>query len=152
MRDLQCVGREPNALQILNEGDKIMLKKILRFRTVLILLLGMSLFYSNAFADRHDREHNRGYFRGDRGYNRNNVWGHGRYYRNGGWYRHGWFGSEMPVPMFDGVVVGSLPSNCTTVGIQDNAYYLCGNQYFRPMPGGGYMEGSEPNSYVFNSN
>ena len=129
-----------------------MLKKFLIYRIVLIFLLGLAFFHSSAFAQGYNREHNRGYFRGDRGYNRNNVWGHGRYYRNGGWYRHGWFGSEMPVPMFDGVVVGSLPSNCTTVGIQDNAYYLCGNQYFRPMPGGGYMEGSEPNSYVFNSN
>ena len=125
-----------------------MLKKILRFRTSLMLLLGLSLFCPAVFAQRHDegqdsRNNVRNISRDSREQNRNNVRrnGHGsqHYYNNGRWYRHGWFGSGVYVPVLSsGVLIDSIPSSYEVVVVRGNTYYYGDHTYFRQLPAGGF--------------
>jgi hypothetical protein len=104
-----------------------MLKQILRFRTALMLLLGLSLFCPGVFA----QGHNRG--------NGSQRAGHGtrHYYHNGNWNRNGWYGWGVPAPVFSaGVLVTSLPPGYTTVVVGGNTYYYGENTYFRQSAGG----------------
>lgn len=110
-----------------------MLKQILKFKTVLMFSLGLSLFCPGAFA----QWHNGGY---NNGYNGQRPW-HGTryYYHNGNWNRNGWYGWGAPAPVWaDGVLVSSLPPGYTTVVVQGQSYYYGNNLYFRQMAAGGF--------------
>jgi hypothetical protein len=103
-----------------------MLKGILRFRTALMFLLGLSLFCPGVFAQ--------GRSSGQRA-------GHGNrhYYHNGTWNRNGWFGWGAPAPVFsNGVLVASLPPGYTTVLVGGNTYFYGNDMYFRQIPAGGF--------------
>ena len=118
-----------------------MLKKILRFKTVLMFSLGLSLFVPSVFAQGHQDGRNGGNAgtinRGPGGYARSN--GHRHYYHNGNWNRSGWYGWGVPAPVLsDGVLVASLPPGYTTVVVGSNTYYYGENTYFRQMPAGGF--------------
>jgi hypothetical protein len=114
-----------------------MLKRYLRFRTVLMLLCGFSLFCAaSAFAQGYQDGHNGAQVR-------SNVQraGHGsqHYYNNGRWYRRGWFGWGTPVPVLSaGVLIDSLPPSYSVVVVRGNTYYYGDNTYFRQLPEGGF--------------
>jgi len=127
-----------------------MLKKILRFTSVLILGLSLSLFYSGAYAQEHGNGENRGENRRDNGAQVTRDTpregrGGSHYYRNGRWYTHGWFGWETPVSVLPaGVMVDSVPQTYTVVVVSGNTYYYGDNTYFRQLPQGGYAVVSVP--------
>jgi len=110
-----------------------MLKQILRFKTVLMFSIGLSLFSPSVFAQGHQDGHN--------GRNGGQRMGHGQrhYYHNGNWNRNGWYGWGAPMPVFsDGVLVSSLPPGYTTVVVGSNTYFYGNDTYFRQMPAGGF--------------
>ena len=123
-----------------------MLNKILKLKIALMLLLGLSLFYPGAYAQRHDDGHNGGrdVSRGSvaQGQDRGQRTGHGNrhYYHNGKWNRNGWYGLGASGPvMTDGYRVETLPPGYTTVNIAGSTYFYGNESYFRQSPSGGYM-------------
>ena len=119
-----------------------MLKRVLRFRVVLVILLMLTLFCPAAFAQGHDRGGNRGnsrvVYRGD---NRGDRY----YYRDGGWYKPGWFGFGILVSALAiGALIDSLPPQHTTVVVQGTPYYYSDNYYYRQAPNGGYVVVAPP--------
>lgn len=136
-----------------------MLKQTSRLKAVLVLVLGVSLMCTGAFAqgdgnrggDRRDnnRSDNRGDNRRDnRGNNpgMNRGGGHaenrgGRYhYRDGRWYGRGWFGWEFLVSALAiGAMVESLPPNHTVIVVGDTPYYYDNTTYYRQLPDGSYV-------------
>lgn len=117
-----------------------MLKKILRVRTVLMLLAGLSLFIPSVFAQEHDGGHAQ-----ERGNVQRNGHGSQHYYNNGRWYRRGWFGWGVPVPVLSsGVYIDSLPPSYTLVVVGGNTYYHGDNTYFSQLPAGGFAVVSPP--------
>ena len=135
-----------------------MLRQSLKFRPMLVLVVGLSMLCSGAFAqgnsNRGDhRENNRGDSRGDsrgdtrgndKGDQRGNNWGdhHGdRYhYRDGRWYSRGWFGWEFVVSALAiGAFVESLPPRHTTVIVENTTYYYDDTRYYRQSPDGFYV-------------
>ena len=126
-----------------------MLKQNLNFRLVLVLGFCLSLLCSSAFAQGYGNRDNRGNGRGAGVRVSRNTQGHvgyRHYYRNGNWYRHGLFGSEIPVPaLYNGVLVDSLPPAYTVVLVSGNTYYYANNTYFQQLPQGGYAVVSVPN-------
>ena len=110
-----------------------MLKKILRFRAVLITLLILALFYPGVFAREDDRGGNRGYSRGE-------SRGERHYYRDGRWYRHGWFGIDFFVSALTiGALIEALPPRHTTIIVEGTPYYHDDRYYYRQVPEGGYV-------------
>ncbi len=115
-----------------------MLKQIARLRVGLVLLLGMILFSSGAFAMADRRAINNG---DNRGYNKEER----HYYRNGRWYKHDSRGHEITVTdLFIGALIESLPPRHTTVVIQGAPYYHDDRYYYRQAPNGGYVVVSQP--------
>jgi len=115
-----------------------MLNKILRFRTVLMLLLGLSLFCPGVFAQGHQE----GRHGGHNGSTINRGYGHGsrHYYHNGNWNRNGWYGWGIPGPVYsNGLLVSSLPPDYTAVVVGGNPYFYGNGTYFRQMPSGGFV-------------
>ena len=112
-----------------------MLKQIARLRVGLVLLLGILLSCSGAFAMADLRVVNRGYNRGDR-----------HYYRDGRWYRHDARGNEIVVSVLaPGIFIEALPPQHTTVVIQGSSYYHDDSHYYRQAPsGGGYVVVAPP--------
>lgn len=111
-----------------------MLKQILRMRTVLMLLFGLSLSCPGTFAQ---VVHDNGY--GSRGNGQRMGHGARHYYHNGTWNRNGWYGWGIPGPVYsDGVLVASLPPGYTTVIVGGNSYFYGNDTYFRQMPAGGF--------------
>ncbi len=126
-----------------------MLKHIVRLRVGLVLLLGILLFCSDAFAmgnDYRDRGNNRGNNRGDnRGDNRNYNGGERHYYRDGRWYKHDQRGNEVSVAdIVIGAIAEALPPQHQTVVIQNTQYYYDNSHYYRPIPQGGYVVVAPP--------
>ena len=113
-----------------------MLKHIARLRVGLVLLLGILLFCSGAFAMGDRRDINRGNNgRDNRGDNRGNNGGDRHYYRDGRWYKHDSRGREIAVDnIYVGARVESLPPQHTTVVIQGAPYYYDNSRYYRQLP------------------
>lgn len=144
-----------------------MLQKTLKFRSMLVLVLGLSLLCSGAFAqgdrNRTDRgESSRGDVRGnmradvqtdvrrdgqnnDKGIHRNNNQDKRYHYRNGRWYNRGWFGWEFAVSALTiGAMVESLPPHHTTVIVENTPYYYDDTVYYRQLPDGAYIVVAPP--------
>lgn len=110
-----------------------MLKRILKFRLVLVGLLMLTLFCPCAFARGDDRGGSRGY---DRGGNRGSRY----YYRDNSWYRPSWFGFGIAVSVLTiGALISSLPPRHTTVIVEGTPYYHDDRYYYRELPEGGYV-------------
>ncbi|MBF0484367.1 MAG: hypothetical protein HQL25_06635 [Candidatus Omnitrophica bacterium] len=139
-----------------------MLRATFKFKSVLVVILGVSLLCSCAFAREDDnrgdrKEDNRGDVRGDvrrdnSGDNRGDIrenrhedrWSHNRqdryHYRDGRWFRRGWFGWEFVVStLVIGALVESLPPNHTTIIIDNTPYYYDNVVYYRQLPDGAYI-------------
>ena len=115
-----------------------MLKQIVRLRVVLVLLLGVVLFCSGAFAMGND--YGRRDSRDNRGDNRN-YHGEGRhYYRDGKWYKHDQSGRDITVAdIIIGAIAESIPPQHQTIVIQNTPYYYDDHHYYRQIPQGGYV-------------
>ena len=120
------------------------MEKILKFKTVLMFSLVLSLFCSSSvFAQGHQEERGHGNAgtinRGSQGHPRSIGHANRHYYHNGNWNRNGWYGWGVPGPVLgDGVLVTSLPPGTTTVLINGNTYFYGNDMYFRQMPAGGF--------------
>ena len=113
-----------------------MLKQITRLRVGLVLLLGILLFCSGAFAMGDRRDINRGNNgRDSRRDNRGDNGGDRHYYRDGRWYKHDSRGNEIAVDVIAvGARVESLPPQHTTVVIQGAPYYYDNSRYYKQLP------------------
>ncbi|MFA5362956.1 MAG: hypothetical protein WC335_06930 [Candidatus Omnitrophota bacterium] len=127
-----------------------MLKQIARLRVGLVILLGILLFCSDAFAmavrrrdnSRDERGDNR---RNDKRDNRKDSREGRHYYRNDRWYRRDSRGNEIPVLALSiGAFIDALPSRHTTLVIQGAPYYHDDRYYFRQHPNGGYVVVAPP--------
>jgi hypothetical protein len=123
-----------------------MLKQIARLRVGLVLLLGILLFCSGAFAMADRSVLNRGNNRRDsQGDNRRDSREDRHYYRNGRWYKHDSRGNEIAVAILTiGALIESLPPRHTTVVVQGAPYYHDDSYYYRQHPNGGYVVVSPP--------
>ena len=113
-----------------------MLKQIVRLRVSLVLLLGILLFCSGAFAMGDRRDINKGnngkYNRGD---DRGNNEGDRHYYRDGRWYKHNSRGNDIAVDnIYVGARVDSLPPQHTIVVIQGVKYHYDNSHYYKELP------------------
>ena len=124
-----------------------MLKQILRFRSVLVLIFGLSLLSLGAFARADD---NRGDNRGDNhGDNHRDNHGNRYHYRDGRWYGQG----EIVVPnLVIGAEVESLPPQYTTVVVGNTSYYYDNARYYNRLPDGAYVVVEEPRRPGLNIN
>jgi hypothetical protein len=131
---------------------------------MLVLIVGLSLLCSGAFAqgdrNRTDRgESSRGDARGDmkkpdvqedHHNNNSNIHysdkrGNRYHYRNGRWYSRGWFGWEFAVAALTiGAMVESLPPHHTTVIVENTPYYYDDTVYYRQLPDGAYIVVAPP--------
>ena len=115
-----------------------MLTQIMRLRVVLVLLLGIILFCSGAFAmgdtyGGRNRRDNRGDYRGD-------DRGERHYYRDGRWYKHDSRGNEVSVAdIVLGAIAESLPPQHQTVIIQNTPYYYDNSHYYQRRPDNTYV-------------
>ena len=91
------------------------------FLTLMVFLLVVCVFSSDAYA-----WHGGG--------------GGGRYhYRGGRWYRDGWFWFDTGIAALTiGAIAASLPPRYSTVYVGGMPYYYCDGIYYRPAPEG-YM-------------
>jgi hypothetical protein len=127
-----------------------MLKQSLKFRSALVLALGLSLVCSGAFAqgngDRGDRKGNdradsrqvnqRDNQRNNQSYNQGSRY----HYRDGRWYSRGWFGWEFAVAALTiGAIVESLPPQHSTIVVGNTPYYYDNTVYYRQLPDGAYV-------------
>ncbi len=113
-----------------------MLKQILRFKSVLVLIFGLSLLSLGTFARADDNY--RGDNRGDS--QRDNH--HNRYhYRNGRWYGRG----EVVVPtLVVGSEVEALPPQYTVVVVGNTRYYYDNARYYNRLSDGAYVVVAPP--------
>ena len=118
-----------------------MLKQIARLRVGLVLLLGILLFCSSAFANGDFRPINRGDDRRDnKGDNRRDSREERHYYRDGRWYKHDSRGNEISVAdLVVGALVESLPPRHTTVVVQNTSYYYDDSRYYQRLPDGSFV-------------
>ena len=127
--------------------DMKMLKQILRFRSVLVLIFGLSLLSLGAFARADD---NRGGNYGDdhRDNHRDNH--RNRYhYRDVRWYGQG----EIVVPnLVVGAEVESLPPRYTTVVVGNTPYYYDNARYYNRLSDGAYVVVEAPRRPGININ
>ena len=120
-----------------------MLKQILRFRSVLVLIFGLSLLSLGALARADD---NRGDNYGDNHRDNHNNRYH---YRDGRWYGQG----EVVVPnLVVGAEVESLPPQYTTVVVGNTSYYYDNARYYSRSPDGAYVVVEEPRKPGLNIN
>ncbi len=115
-----------------------MLKQIVRLRAGLVLILGILLFCSGAFAmgQRYERGNGRDN-RGDNGMNRNEE---RHFYRDGRWYKHDSRGNDIVVDtIYVGARVESLPPQHTTIVIQGDPYYYDNARYYKQLPDGNFV-------------
>jgi len=96
-----------------------MIKRILKFKALIVLSLVMVLFCSETHA----------WLRGRHNY----------YYRGGRWHRHGLLLGRAAAGLAVGAAVASLPPKHTTVIYSNVPYYYADGYYFRPSPNGGYV-------------
>jgi len=124
-----------------------MLKHILRFRSVLVLIFGLSLLSLGAFARADD---NHGDNRGDNhGDNHRDNHSNRYHYRDGRWYGHG----EIVVPnLVVGAEVESLPPQYTIVVVGNTSYYYDNSRYYNRLPDGAYVVVEAPRRPGFNIN
>ena len=114
-----------------------MLKQIVRLRVGLVLLLGVILFCSGAFAmgdsyGGRDRRDGRGDYRGG------NEGRH--YYRDGRWYRRDSGGHEVTVAdIVLGAIAESIPPQHQTIVIQNTPYYYDNSHYYQRRPDNTYI-------------
>ena len=123
-----------------------MLKRILKFKAVLVLFLVASLLSLNAFAAEERRQEGRqpqgrkvaaqravGLRPGG-----HRVYKH--YNRDGKWYKRGLFGIDMVVATLAiGTLVQAPPPQSTVVMTQVGPYYYDGSTYYAQSPYGGYV-------------
>ena len=136
-----------------------MLIQTLRFRLAVVLVFGLFLFCSGAFAQedgkRGDlRANNQGDLQADsqadsqvtsQTDSRKQIHGYRYYYRDGRWYTRGWFGLEFPVSALTiGALVESLPPNHTVMVVGDIIYYYDNTLYYRQLPDGVYVVAPAP--------
>ena len=115
-----------------------MLKQIVRLRVGLVLLLGIILFCSGAFAmgDTYGG-HNRGDNKRD---NRGNNSGERHYYRDGRWYKHDSSGRDVTVAdIVIGAIAETLPPRHETVVVQNTQYYYDNSHYYQRRPDNTYI-------------
>ena len=112
-----------------------MLGQMARLKVGLVILLGIPLLCSGAFAmEMRDSRNNRRDSREER-----------HYYRDGRWYKHDLRGNEIVVSVLGiGVFVESLPPRHTTIVVQGAPYYHDDRYYYRQAPNGGYVVVSPP--------
>ena len=105
-------------------------RKNMKAKLGLILILGIILFSSGAFAMADRRVINNGDNRGD---NR----GDRHFYRGGRWYKHDSRGNEIAVDILAiGALIESLPPQHTTVIVQNTPYYYDNTRYYQQLPDG----------------
>ena len=103
-----------------------MLKRILRYRMVMVVLSMLALCSTEAFA-----------WGGGPGGGGGGGHRGGYYYRGDRWYRHGWLGFDIAVSALAiGALVDSLPPRHNTVVVGGVPYYYYDNAYYRPYQGG----------------
>ena len=103
-----------------------MKKQAMKSRLLIVLLLVLVLFCSEAYA-----------WGGGRG-----GWGgRGYHYYNGGrWYQHGWFWCDTAVAALTmGALVDNLPTRYTTIVYRGVPYYYADGYYYNVYPNGGYV-------------
>jgi len=124
-----------------------MLKQILKFRSVLALVFGLSLLTLGAFARADD---NWGGNHGDKRADNHRDNHRNRYhYRNGRWYGHG----EIAVPnLVVGAEVESLPPRYSTVVVGNTSYYYDHTRYYNRLSDGAYVVVAQPRSPGININ
>ena len=119
-----------------------MLKEIVRLRIGLVVVLGVLLVCSSAFANGNsyggrDRRDNRG-DNGNHGSNYGN--GERHYYRDGRWYRHDQQGHEVSVAdIVIGAIAEALPPQHQTIVIQNTPYYYDNSHYYQRRPDNTYI-------------
>jgi hypothetical protein len=120
-----------------------MLKHIARLRVGLVLLLGILLFCSSAFAmqplnSRDNRRDNNRENRRDSRVERH-------YYRDGRWYKHDQRGNEVSVAdIVIGAIAEALPPQHQTVVIQNTPYYYDNSHYYQRRPDNTYIVVAPP--------
>ena len=115
-----------------------MLKQIVRLRVGLVLLLGIPLFCSGAFAmgDTYGG-HNR---RDDRRDDRRGSMEERHYYRDGRWYKRDQGGHEVTVAdIVLGAIAESIPPQHETIVIQNTPYYYDNSHYYQRRPDNTYI-------------
>ena len=118
-----------------------MLKQIVRLRVVLVLLLGIILFCSGAFAmgDTYGGRHRGDNRRDNRGDNRGSM-EERHYYRDGRWYRHDPSGHDVTVAdIVIGAIAESIPPQHQTIVIQNTPYYYDNSHYYQRRPDNTYI-------------
>ena len=117
----------------LEEGR--MLKNIAKLKLGLVLILGILLVCSGAFANGNSYGGpNRG------GYNNNYNGGERHYYRDGRWYKHDQNGNEVSVAdIVVGAIAEALPPQHQTVIIQNTPYYYDNSHYYQRRPDNTYI-------------
>ncbi|MBF0493862.1 MAG: hypothetical protein HQL28_01875 [Candidatus Omnitrophica bacterium] len=127
-----------------------MFKQISRFRSIVVILLTLSLSSPGAFARDDDRGGKKG---NDRVENRGNNrveerhynGGDRHYYQDGHYYKRGWFGlGTIVAALAIGAYIESLPPRHTTVVVQGTQYYHDDRYYYRQVPEGGYVVVTAP--------
>jgi len=107
-----------------------MLKQILKFRSVLVLMIGLSFLYLGTFAQADDNQSNQG-----------GSYGNRYHFRNGHWYGPG----EVPVSHLSvGAIVEALPPQHTTIVVENIPYYYDNILYYKQMPDNTYVVVSAP--------
>jgi hypothetical protein len=108
-----------------------MLKQILRSRSFLVLIVGLSLLCLGALARAND----------NRGDNHNNRY----HYRDGRWYGQG----EVFVPdLAIGAVVETVPPQGRIVVVGNTRYYYDNTRYYSQSPDGSYVVVAAPTTVV----
>jgi len=106
-----------------------MLKQILRLKSALIFIFGLSLLCIGVSARADDNHSNQGD-------NHNNRGNHRYHYRSGHWYGQ----DEVIVPnLAIGSEVVSLPPQNTTVLVGNSSYYYDNTRYYTKSPDGSYI-------------
>ena len=119
-----------------------MLKQFVQLRVSLVVLLGIILLCSGAFAMGDRRDINRGNNgRDNRGDNREER----HYYRDGRWYKHDSRGNEVSVAdIVIGAIAEALPPQHQTVIIQNTPYYYDNSHYYQRRPDNTYIVVAPP--------
>ena len=111
-----------------------MLKHIVRLRVGLVLLSGVLLLCSGAFAmgdtyGGHNRRDNRRGSMEER-----------HYYRDGRWYKHDQSGHDITVAdIVIGAIAESIPPQHQTIVIQNTPYYYDNSHYYQRRPDNTYI-------------
>ena len=120
------------------QGGSI-LKNIARLELGLVIILGILLVCSGAFANGNS------YGGPNGGYNNG---GERHYYRDGRWYKHDQRGNEVSVAdIVVGAIAEALPPQHQTVIIQNTPYYYDNSHYYQRRPDNSYIVVEPPRRY-----